>query len=144
MSAKNIFSSGSSTPMVDLSMLLLRVVAGVCMLYAHGLGKFQKLVSGADIEFVSFLGLGAGITFVLVVLSEFICAALVTLGLFTRIASIPLIITMTYIVFVYHAKDAFKTQELPLLYLIIFAVILMIGPGKYSLDRMISKRNKTI
>lgn len=125
-------------------MLLLRFVAGSAMLYGHGLGKLQKLISGAKIEFVDFLGLGAELTFILVVISEFLCAALIFLGLFTRIAAIPLIINMAYIVFVYHGADEFKSRELPLIYLAIFIVILLIGPGKHSFDRLILKRNKTV
>jgi putative oxidoreductase len=62
------------------------------------------------------------------------------LGLFTRYASIPSIIAMLVAVFVAHADDPFKEAEHAFLYLIAYIVILFTGPGKYSLDALISKK----
>lgn len=144
MSKKAIFSSGSATSYVDISALLLRLVAGMAMIYGHGWGKFMKFINESNIKFMDPFGIGDSFTFFLVVFAEFICALLIVLGLFTRLAIIPLIINMAYIVFVYHVSHEFGKWELGALYLCMYVVILLLGPGKFSMDRLIESRNKTI
>jgi len=39
-----------------------------------------------------------------------------------------------------HANDPFGTKEKPLLFLLLYIVLLVFGSGKYSVDRMISKK----
>jgi len=56
------------------------------------------------------------------------------LGLGTRLASIPLIITMMVIVFDLNAGKELNKFETPLLYMMIFVVLMITGAGKYSLD----------
>lgn len=144
MKSEFLFSSGTSTSRVDLAGLILRLVAGGSMLYGHGLAKFQKVIAGGDIEFVNFMGMGMKTTYTLVMFAEFICAVLLVIGLFTRIALIPLVITMAYVVFVVHKADEFGSKELPLIYLAAFFALFLLGPGKYSLDRMIRSRKNTV
>lgn len=144
MKSEFLFSSGTSTSRVDLASLILRLVVASSVLYGHGLGKFQKVLAGGDIDFVNFLGLGAKTTFIIVMFAEFICAAMVVIGLFTRLALIPLLINMAYIVLVIHKADDFGAKELPLIYLAVWFALFMLGPGKYSLDRMIRSRKNTV
>lgn len=141
---KILTSSTTTTSKVDLSALILRLVGGSFMLYAHGLPKLNNLLSGDEIQFVSLFGMGASFTLALVVFAELICALALVLGLFTRWVVIPLIFTMVYAAFIYHANDGFGAQEKPILFLAIYVVILLLGPGKYALDRALQKRNKTI
>ena len=144
MKKSHLFSSGTTTSKVDVASLILRVFGGIFMLYGHGLGKFQKFFSDEAIEFIDPFGISATATLGLVVFAEFVCAALVALGLMTRYALIPLILTMLYAAFVAHGSDPFGDKEMALLYLGIFVVLLFLGPGKYSLDRMIQKRRETV
>ncbi|WP_333907979.1 DoxX family protein [Aequorivita sinensis] len=65
---------------------------------------------------------------------------LLIIGLSTRLAAIPLAITMLVAAFIVHANDGFGRQELPLLYAAIYISIALIGAGKYSLDNRISKK----
>ncbi|WP_339698092.1 hypothetical protein [Algoriphagus aquimarinus] len=58
------------------------------------------------------------------------------LGFKTRLATIPLMITMLTAAFVAHAADPFGRKELPLLYFIVFLFILIFGAGKFSLDAL--------
>lgn len=57
---------------------------------------------------------------------------------------IPMIFTMGIAFFVIHANDAFAMKELALVYLIVFILMYISGPGKYSVDYMIGRqlRNK--
>ena len=104
------------------------------MAYSHGWGKLQKMFGG-DFGFADPIGVGEEASLVLTVFAEFVCGSLVALGLFTRAALIPLIITMLVAVFIIHADDPFSKQELGLLYLIPYVTLFLTGPGKISLDK---------
>ncbi len=62
-------------------------------------------------------------------------AGLVIIGFKTRLAAIPVIITMAVAAFIVHAADPLGTKEMAILYLIAFTVIALLGAGKYSVDR---------
>lgn len=127
--------------MQSLGLLLLRVgVAGV-MLYGHGLPKLLKWGELYD-RFSDPIGIGSMPTLALVVAAEVICSVLVALGLFSRVALIPLVIDMVVAFFVVHDGAAFQQRELALLFLIPFVTLLVTGPGWYSLDN-IRKRRKS-
>jgi putative oxidoreductase len=119
--------------------LLIFRVAVACLLLTHGFPKLQKLLSGDEIQFLDPYGLGVTTSFVLVIFAEFICSILVILGLATRLVTIPIIIAMATAVIVAHANDPFGVKEKPLLFLVCFAFLLMIGAGKYSVDNSLRR-----
>lgn len=129
---------GNQPAFIDLSLLLVRLAAGGFM-FTHGFGKLQKLING-NFEFGDPIGLGPEISLGLTVFAEILCAFLVLVGLFTRLAVIPLIITMLVAVFIVHADHDFGKKELGLFYLINYLVIFLSGAGKYSLDKLILKK----
>lgn len=122
----------------DTVLLLLRLAFGLTMLVNHGWPKIMKLMNDDPIKFVDFLGMGATITLILVVFAEVICSFLLMLGWLTRLACIPLIITMLVAIFKIHWGDPFSDLEGALLYLIVYLCIFIAGPGWYALDRKIS------
>lgn len=138
---KNSFNSGNYPKHVDAALLILRIVIGVFML-THGWGKMQSLFSGEPIQFADPIGLGATFSLALTVFAEVLCSILIIIGLGTRLAAIPLLITMLVAAFIIHANDGFGKQEFALLYAVIYLTIAMIGAGKYSLDYLISKKIK--
>jgi putative oxidoreductase len=78
----------------------------------------------------------------LAVFAEVFCSLLLIFGIATRLAAIPLIITMLVAAFIVHANDGFGRQELPLLYSAVFFAIAIAGAGKISFDHWIyRKRN---
>ena len=128
-------------PFYDLGILVLRIISGSIMFFAHGLGK---ITSFSDMlhNFADPFGLGTEITFIVAVLAEGICSILIVLGLFTRLAVLPLIITMLTAAAIVHANDPFNVAELPYLYAAIFFTILITGPGRYSIDASLYGRGK--
>lgn len=135
------FGHDETSGLHNLSLLLLRVVFGAAMVIGHGYSKFLKLTGDEPIQFMNFMGLGESFSFTLVVFAEAACAILLVLGLFTRYAVIPLIITMLVAFFMVHIGDPFQKMETSLLYLVAYLVILMQGPGRFSMDYLIwSKR----
>jgi putative oxidoreductase len=119
----------------EIALLLLRLTAGGIMAFSHGLPKLIKLVSGETGSFPDPLGVGSLISMILVVFAEFVCGLLVALGLFTRWALLPLIITMAIAILVIHQGDPFKKMEMAFIYLLMFFSLLLSGPGTYSMDK---------
>ena len=124
---------------IDTALLLLRVASSL-MILTHGWPKITNFSDYLN-RFADPLGLGPALSLQATIFAEFFCAILVALGLLTRLALIPLIITMATVVFIIHGGDAFGDKELPLLYLFTFVVLFITGPGKYSLDKRIIRKN---
>lgn len=122
----------------DLAVCLLRIGASA-LIMTHGFPKLMKILEG-DFTFGDPLGIGAGPSLVLVAFAEFVCAVFVLLGLWTRFALVPLIITMAVAVFIAHAGDPFSSKELGLFFMINFVVLFLTGPGKYSIDKKLSRK----
>lgn len=127
----------------DVLLLVLRISIAALML-VHGLPKLQVLLSGEPVKFMSFLGMGSAFTLALVVFAEVFCSVLLLVGLGTRLALIPLMITMLVAVFYVHASDPFVKQEMGLHYLLVYGILLMTGSGKYSADSLIERRLLTV
>jgi putative oxidoreductase len=121
---------------VGISLLTLRIGVGVLMMH-HGYGKFIHF-DEYKVDFMNFLGLGPTVSLALVVFAELICSFLILIGLFTSVATIPLIITMGVALFMAHDAAIFAKGELATLYLFVYVAIMFVGPGKYSVDAMIA------
>lgn len=117
----------------DWAALILRVIFCGLLLYNHAFVKFALFRDNPD-SFPDPLGFGAAPSFYLVMFAEMICGALVMLGLFTRPALVPLIITMTVALLRIHWENEITDKELPLLYLAVYGAIFMLGPGRFSVD----------
>ncbi len=116
-----------------LGLLILRIGAGGMMI-PHGWSKLSKLISTGEFRFADPIGFGPEITLLFAIFSEFFCAILVLVGFKTRLATIPLIITMLIAALVVHGSDPWSKQEFPLLYAVAYLGIGLLGAGKYSLD----------
>ena len=119
---------------IDIGLLLLRLVFGAAMLFGHGWSKMMKLFTESPIEFADPIGLGPAFSLGLTVFAEVLCSLLIMLGLFTRWALIPLIITMLVAFLVVHISDPFPRMEKAILYLTVYITLILTGPGKYALD----------
>ena len=120
---------------VSMAVLLLRLGVGIMML-VHGIPKLYMLFS-EDIQFPSVMGMSATFSLLLTVVAEVLCSILLLIGLFTRIAAIPLIITMLVAVLMIHGSDPYAIKELGLFYLLAYVVLLILGSGKYSFDAIL-------
>jgi len=117
----------------DVGLLLLRFGPATIMAKVHGWGKVMHF-SEYSPDFYNFLGLGSAFSLGLVVFAELICAILIVLGFFTRLATMPLIIAMLVIILDVNAGKPIYNYETPLLFMMIFVVLMITGAGKYSLD----------
>lgn len=134
---KKLFFSSSSWGK-DLALLLLRLGASLMMI-THGWAKIADF-SARLTTFRDPIGLGPAISLQATIFAEFFCSILLALGFMTRLSLIPLIFTMTVVSFIVHAEDPFAQKEKALLFLLIFIVQFLMGPGRYSVDAQIRKR----
>ena len=119
-------------------LLLLRIIGGSIMVYNHGWGKItagpekwnrlgHALTDIIGFEFLStFFGFMAAF-------SESVCALLIVIGLFTIPASILLSFTM-FVAIMNHIIDN-EMPELAIMYCLLSLVLIVSGPGNYSLDQ---------
>lgn len=75
--------------------------------------------------------------------TELAGGGLLVIGLFTRIISIPLIITMGVVTFIMGKGNIFADEQLPFLLMLLCFVFLSAGAGIWSLDYLLfgKKRN---
>ncbi|MDB5247190.1 MAG: DoxX family protein [Segetibacter sp.] len=138
---KRSFSTTVNTNAVNVWLLISRVAIGAIML-THGLPKLEKLMAG-NVQFADPFGIGPTASLAITVFAEVGCSILLILGLATRFAAIPLMITMLVAIFYAHAADPFGKKELPAIFLLIFTGFLIIGAGKYSIDNLISRKSRS-
>lgn len=136
---KRLFYTGTREESLNLLVLVLRVAIAAFMI-THGWPKFLKLLEGGEIQFGDPIGLGPAVSLVLAVFAEFFCSILIGIGLATRLASIPLIVTMFVAAFVSHGADPFRRKETALLYLLFYLAFLVLGSRKYSVDSLITRK----
>ena len=118
--------------------LILRLTLGLLML-SHGIPKLMKLVNGT-MEFGDPIGIGVPASLALTVFAEVLCSLLIIAGLWTRIALIPLIITMAVAAFIVHINDDLGTIEPALMYLLPYIALFLIGSGTYSMDTVLKRK----
>lgn len=132
-----LMSTNYTTGSFNLATLVLRLAFGGLLIH-HG---YQKLVGFSAIKpkFLNLFNLGQGVNLGLTIFAELICAALVLIGLFTRFAAIPVIIVMIVALFMVHKGLIFSEGEMAGLFLAGYLAILIVGPGKISVDGMSGK-----
>ena len=104
----------------------------------HGLDKMMNF-SVLSETFPSVLGFGSYMTLMVSIFCEFCCSLFLMAGLLIRITVLPMIISMAVAFFDVH--DAMMPEgELALVYLVVFIVLYITGPGRYSADYLIDRK----
>lgn len=139
MKAKNIFGVGDQPVSVDLVLLFMRAAAGYAFIL-HGWGKIQ--------DPLQWMGTGSqvpGIFQALAAVSEFGGGIALIPGLLTRLGALGIGCTMTVAVIMHRfvLGDPFvdpaggRSYELAAAYLFLALLLVVLGPGRFSLDRRI-------
>lgn len=138
---KKYFQPTAQTNFASTALFVLRLIAGIAFII-HGWGKIQSpmgwLPEGAPINIPPVFQLLAAV-------SEFIGGIAWILGLLTPLASFGMSVTMLVAasVHIFVFKDPFVTTsggtsyEPALSYFAIALVLMAVGPGKFSLDKII-------
>lgn len=137
---KRLSTTSHSPLQFNLATLFLRIGFGALMIPSHGYAKLTHFAEKKD-TFMSFMGLGSTFSLSLTIFAELFCSILIILGLFTRLATIPLLITI-FVILGIHNWEIFGEHELVPAFLIGYLAILLLGPGKYSIDAMIGAKKR--
>jgi putative oxidoreductase len=130
---------GGGSAVADVGLLVLRLFAGLSLAFAHGLGKlppserFVETAAGLGFPVPVFFAWAAGI-------SEFFGGLLLALGLLTRPSVFFIACTMAVAAFGASAGDPYTDKEKALLFLAVALMFLIVGSGRYGLDRRLFRR----
>lgn len=131
-----LFPSKPDGTAISLLLLALRILFGGLLLI-HGIQKFNNFAEMSAV-FPDPMGVGSRISLMLAIFGEIACSVGFILGALYRLALIPMIFTMGMAFFIIHGNDVFAAKELAFIYLIVFILMYIAGPGKFSIDRLIA------
>jgi uncharacterized membrane protein YphA (DoxX/SURF4 family) len=118
---------------------IVRIFLGAFMVY-HGwevfdqtkMNEYSKWMLDIKLNAPSFMAyLGKSI--------ELVTGIFIVVGLFTRIAVIPLGLTMIFICFFIGKGRIFMEEQHPFLFVLLSVLFFFTGPGKWSIDKFIFK-----
>ncbi len=117
----------------DTVLLIFRVLLSVSMINTHGLKKIRNIPY--EIEHIPDpFGLGGEVNLAIAIIGNIIGPIMVILGVYTRLAIIP-ILGITLVGFlVVHISDPWVVKDVPFMYSLSYLLLFFLGPGKYSLD----------
>lgn len=130
----------------DLGKLLLRAILAILILL-HGIAKLRH---GVDFitGLVSNAGLPAAVGY-LVYVGEVVAPVLVLIGLFTRPAALVIAINMIVAILLVHVPQLLTLSEtggwaleLQGMYLFGAIAVSLLGPGRYSVDAKVRRKDR--
>ena len=122
---------------ISLLILALRVFFGI-LFFSHGLDKMINF-NELSYTYPSVLGFGSYMTLMVSIFCEFACSLFLIAGLLVRITVIPMIASMAVAFFDIH-DGMFPAGELSLIYMNLFVILYITGPGRYSVDYLIDMK----
>jgi putative oxidoreductase len=138
-----LYFSNLAKNLQSLSLLLARLVV------AYGFYEPAKL-KWSDIDSIAqwFASLGIPLPTLnayMAASTEAMGVVLLTLGLFTRLISIPLIVVMIVAIVTVHLHNGFEAGangfEIPLYYMLFLLLFVSYGAGKFSLDTIVFRED---
>jgi putative oxidoreductase len=125
----------------SLALLLGRLGVGLVFL-STGWGKVHNIAKVT--EFFTELHIPApGFHAVLVGYSELLCGAALVLGVLTRLATVPLIVSMIVAILTAKRGDIHGVLDLvgfeEFTYLVLLVMIAILGPGNWAVDRVLAR-----
>ena len=138
---KKLLSAKYSEGTYNTSLLVLRLGIGVLLAY-HGYEKVMNFNGEENIS-MNFLGMGTTVSQSLIIIVELAGGVLVAIGLCTRLAAIPVVLWLMFVLLKSFGGDIFGSGEKVALLLIGFITLLIAGAGQYSIDKLIENKIST-
>jgi len=126
---KFLFPSKPDGAATSAILLIVRIIFGV-LLMNHGIEKWSNYQELSAV-FPDPLGLA--------IFGELACSMAFIIGFLYRLAMLPMIFTMGMAFFVIHGNDPFAVKELAFIYLVVYVLMYIIGPGKFAVDHWLGK-----
>lgn len=117
---------------VPLGLLFLRVTAALLLLQIHGLPKLLNW--SAELQRIEDpFGLGATLTLAMAVFAEVVCPLLLILGVFSRLACLPVLAVLGVALVVVHPEWTLEQSQFAWLFTVLFAGLAITGPGAWTI-----------
>lgn len=129
--ASKIFSIAPIS--IEKGLAVVRIIIGLLMAY-HGLEVFDRELMEGYVTWDKIQGLPA--PHIMVYLgkgAELVSGILLTIGLFTRITSLAIIVNMLFICFFVGNGQFWYGDQHPFLFAVFGLLFLMTGPGAWSI-----------
>ena len=129
-----LFPQPTDSKSFSLLLLCLRLLFGI-MLMLHGL---EKVYNYTELCFVfpDPIHIGSEISLLFVIFAEILCSIFFIIGALYRIMMIPMVAIMLVAFFHIH-EGSIVEGELAFIYLLMFILMYISGPGQYSIDAKI-------
>ena len=117
--------------LTDIGLLIFRIGISIGMI-THGIPKLTNFAERAP-RFIDPFGIGSEATLALAGITEITASIALMMGLFSRLSSLALFLSMGI------AVIYFKS-ELAMIYMLGYAALMLTGAGLHSADRMLSDK----
>lgn len=118
----------------SLLLLCLRLFFGL-MLMTHGLDKLYNYTE-LCYTFPDPTGIGREISLLFVIFVELMCSVAIMFGALFRLSMIPILFVMAT-AFIHIHEASIVRGELAFIYLMVFLMMYICGPGQYAIDAKI-------
>lgn len=118
------------------AIFLFRLLISGELIIVHGLKKIGIGIAQAEVV-PNPLGLPDMLNQIFATGANLVCPLFIILGLFTRLATIPIVAVTLTGYFVVHGNDSLLERDIPFMFSVAFLFIMAIGAGRYSLDHQI-------
>lgn len=123
----------------DLALLAFRVAVSAQLIVVHGLKKLGIGVTQAE-NVPNPLHLPQAINQIFATSANVIFPLFIIFGVLTRLATLPILAVTLTGYFIVHGNDPLPERDVPFMYSIVFLLILILGPGKYSIDNILHRK----
>lgn len=123
----------------DLALLAFRVAVSAQLIVVHGLKKLGIGVTQAE-NVPNPLHLPQAINQIFATSANVIFPLFIIFGVLTRLATLPILAVTLTGYFIVHGSDPLPERDVPFMYSIVFLLILILGPGKYSIDNILHRK----
>jgi len=120
---------------------IFRLLVSGELIIVHGLKKIGVGIAQAEVVPNPF-GLPEIVNQIFATGANLVCPLFIIVGLFTRLATLPILAVTLTGYFVVHGNDSLIERDIPFMFSVAFLFILAVGPGSYSLDDKILLRSK--
>lgn len=127
----------------SLAPIILRLVLGALLLY-HGIDKFDTGISNVEAFFDSSGVPLPALTAPLVAVVEIVVGLALILGIGTRIAAVAQILVLVGALAFVKLPDVLGSSELDLAYIAGLSALVLLGPGRLSVDEAIDADDTVI
>ena len=142
MAIKQLLSSSlPSNKVVHWTLLGYRILIAFAMFRTHGWKKLHDF-EGTVANIPDPFGMGGLASAYISIFVNVVLAFFVAVGLLTRLSSIGILSLTLAGFFIVHFQDPWPVKDVPLMYSIAYGLLLILGPGSYSMDQWLNKKIK--